>query len=168
MYYLDLQIVFLDAIQNEATNQILLVLPILTHIIYRKRRILRAEISVEQSNWSRTSQHFTTLIGALSCTAATVSYWYGSYTFTPLEYHILTLPILTAGLVLVLFNLETLRQLIFPIFFLFFLTPIPEELLFKLSSVLSTSSSLVSSAVANLLGVARALRRNEESTYESA
>lgn len=37
-------------------------------------------------------------------------YWHGSYTFTPLEYHILTLPIFAAGLTLILFNPQTLRQ----------------------------------------------------------
>jgi exosortase len=156
VYHQDLQLIFLDAIQNEAANQALLVLPIFGYLIYRKRKMLRAVTSFKE-----TDQHTSilqgmgrssTLIGILLSTASVIFYWYGSYTFMPLEYHILTLPIFTAGLVLALFNLETLRQLIFPILFLFFLTPIPEELLFKLSNILSTSSSLVSSAVANVLG----------------
>jgi len=70
IYYPDLQIIFLNAIRNEATNQIHPVVPILAYIMYRKRRILREQMSAEQSNWSRTSQHFTTLIGTLSFTAA--------------------------------------------------------------------------------------------------
>lgn len=156
VYHQDLQLVFFDALQNEATNQALLVLPIFGFLIYRKRKMLRAVTSLKE-----TDQHTSipqrmgrpsTLIGILLSTASILFYWYGSYTFMPLEYHILTLPTFTAGLVLILFNLETLRQLIFPILFLFFLMPIPEELLFKLSSALSTTSSLVSSAVANLLG----------------
>jgi exosortase len=156
LYFQDLQILFLDALHNEATNQTLLVAPIFIYLVYRKRKMIRAVTSLKE-----TDQHTgilqrigrsSTLIGILLFTASIIFYWYGSYTFMPLEYHILTLPIFTAGLVLVLFNLETLRQLIFPIAFLFFLTPIPEELLFRLSSALSTSTSFVSSAVANVLG----------------
>jgi len=156
LYFQDLQILFLDALHNEATNQTLLVAPIFIYLVYRKRKMIRAVTSLKE-----TDQHTgilqrigrsSTLIGILLFTASIIFYWYGSYTFMPLEYHILTLPIFTAGLVLVLFNLETLRQLIFPIAFLFFLTPIPEELLFRLGSALSTSTSFVSSAVANVLG----------------
>jgi hypothetical protein len=156
VYHQDLQLVFFDALQNEATNQTLLVLPIFGFLTYRKRKMLRATIPLKE-----TDQHASilermgrssTLIGILLSAASIIFYWYGAYTFMPLEYHILTLPIFTAGLVLVLFNLETLRQLIFPILFLFFLTPIPEERLFKLSNILSATSSLASSAVANALG----------------
>ena len=156
IYYQDLQIIFLDALQNEVTNQILLVLPIFVYLVYRKRKIIRAVIPPTEMDPREKMNHriqlLATLSGVLVCTGAIIFYWYGSYTFTPLEYHILTLPIFTAGLVLLLFDLKTLRQVAFPVAFLFFLTPIPEELLFKLSSVLSTSSSLVSSAVANVLG----------------
>jgi len=156
VYHQDLQLIFFDALQNEATNQALLVLPIFGFLIYRKRKMLRATIPLKETDQHASilemMRRLSTLIGILLSSASIIFYWYGSYTFMPLEYHILTMPIFTAGLVLVLFNLETLRQLIFPIAFLFFLTPIPEELLFKLSSVLSTSSSSASSAVANLLG----------------
>jgi exosortase len=156
VYHQDLQLIFFDALQNEATNLALLVLPLFGYLIYRKRKVLRAVASLKETD-PHTSilqgmGHSSTLIGILLSTASILFYWHGSYTFIPLEYHILTLPIFTAGLVLALFNLETLRQLIFPILFLFFLTPIPEELLFTLSSALSTSSSLLSSAMANVLG----------------
>jgi len=112
----------------------------------------KASCAREQTNGAKTAQHFTAIMGILLCTTAIIFYWHGSYTFAPLEYHILTMPIFTAAPALILFNLETLRQLVFPILFLFFLTPIPEELLFKLSNILSTTSSLVSSSVANVLG----------------
>jgi hypothetical protein len=156
VYYQDLQLIFANALQNEATNQVLLVLPILGFLIFRKRKMLRAVTSLKETDQrtsiSQVRRHSSTLIDILLSTASVLFYWYRSYTFMPLEYHILTLSIFTAGLVLILFNLETLRQIVFPIAFLLFLVPIPEELLFKLSSALSTISSLVSSTVANLLG----------------
>jgi exosortase len=153
IYYQDLQIIFSDALQNEATNQILLVLPLLAYVIYRKRKMLSAVVPAEKTDRLKITQHFATLSGILLCTAAIIFYWYGSYTFTPLQYHILTLPIFTAGLVLLLFNFQTLRQVAFPIAFLFFLIPIPEEILLGASSILSISSSVISSVIANVLGV---------------
>jgi len=153
IYYQDLQIIFLDAVQNEATSQMLLVLPLVVYIIYRKRKILRAVVSDQQTIGPKATQHFTTLIGILLCTTAMLFYWYGSYTFTPLEYHILTLPVFSAGLILLLFNLQTARQLAFPIAFLFFLFPIPEEIILGVSSILSISTSRISSTIAHALGV---------------
>jgi len=156
VYHQDLQLIFFDALQNEATNQALLVLPIFGFLIYRKRKIIRAVTSLKETGQNASILQrigrSSTLIGMLLSSASIIFYWYGSYTFMPLEYHILTMPIFTAGLVLILFDLETLRQLIFPVAFLFFLVPIPEEALLRISSVLSTSSSLVSSTVANVLG----------------
>ncbi len=64
------------------------------------------------------------------CAVAILVYWYGSYTFIPLEYHMFTLPFLTAGLTLLLFNFQTLKQLLFPIAFLTFLAPPPVEILY--------------------------------------
>src|SRR4030042_1061322 len=93
IYYQDLQIIFSDALQNEATNQILLVLPLVVYIVYRKRKMLSAVVPVEKADGLNITRHFATLSGVLLCTAAILFYWYGSYTFTPLQYHILTLPI---------------------------------------------------------------------------
>ena len=66
----------------------------------------------------------------------------------------LTLPVLTAGLILILFNGQTLKQLIFPIAFLFFLTPPPTEILYSVGSTLSDLSAHASNAIANVFGIA--------------
>ncbi len=88
------------------------------------------------------------------CVTAVLAYWSGSYTFTPIEYHMLTLPVLVAGLTLILFNGQTLKQLAFPIAFLFFLTPPPIEILYSVGSTLSDLSAHTSNGIANLLGIA--------------
>jgi exosortase len=80
-------------------------------------------------------------------------YWHGSYTFTPLEYHMLTLPILVTGLTLILFNAQTLRQLAFPFAFLILLTPPPSEILSLFGATLSVISSEASNALVSLLGI---------------
>ena len=151
-YFKDLSIVLVDALNNEATSHILLVPLIFVYLVYRKRKMLRATIDRREKRLDYTT-HFGTLGGFLLCATAVMLYWYGSSTFTPLEYHLLTLPLFTAGLTLVLFNPQTLRQAIFPIAFLIFLVPPPSEILYGLGAPLSAISAAVSNAFVNLLGV---------------
>ena len=151
-YFQDLSIVLVDALNNEATSHILLVPLIFAYLVYRKRKMLRATIDTREKRLDYTT-HFGTLGGFLLCATAVMLYWYGSSTFTPLEYHLLTLPLFTAGLTLILFNPQTLRQAIFPIAFLVFLVPPPSEILYGLGAPLSVISATVSNAFVNFLGV---------------
>jgi len=117
--------------------------------------MVRATLRQESQNtFSSFSKNLTGIVGILLCTTAFLAYWFGSYTFTPLEYHMLTLPVLVAGLTLILFNGKTLRQLAFPIAFLFFLTPPPTDILYSIGSTLSDLSALASNALANAFGMA--------------
>ncbi len=149
----DLTIIISDAIQSEITNYMLAIPVMFAYLIYRKRKMLRAVIPIERQNQPKETKHLPTIAGILLCTAAITFYWYGSYTFTPLEHHMATLPIFVAGLTLILFNPQTLRQLAFPIAFLFFLTPPPAEILYALGSTLSVISSEASYAIVKALGV---------------
>jgi len=103
------------------------------------------------------TKNFDLLAGVLLCTTAILTYWYGSYTFTPIEIHILTLPLLIAGLVLLFFSHQTLKQLAFPLLFLFFLTPPPTEILYGAGSVLSDLSAHASNALISLFGISSAI-----------
>lgn len=152
-FHQDLALIFSDALQSEITNYMLAIPPILAYLIYRKRKMLRAVIPLENQNQPKQTKHLPTISGILLCTAAVTFYWYGSYTFTPLEHHMITLPIFVAGLTLILFNPQTLRQLAFPIAFLFFLTPPPAEILYALGSILSVISSEASHTIVKALGV---------------
>jgi hypothetical protein len=117
IYFQDLTIIFSDALQSEITNCMLAIPIIFTYLIYRKRKMLRAVIPLENPNQPKQTKCIPAMVGLLLCTAAITFYWYGSYTFTPLEHHMVTLPIFVAGLTLILFNPQTLRQLAFPIAF---------------------------------------------------
>ena len=152
LYSQDLIIVFTDALHDESASHILLIPLIFAYLIYRKRKMLRAVIPAQDSS-SLGRRYAPTLAGILLCATAVILYWHGSYTFTPLEYHILTLPVFTAGLLLILFNYQTLRQLAFPTFFLAFLTPPPIEIIYGLGSTLSVISSEASTAIVNLFGI---------------
>jgi len=153
IYYQDLTIIMNDALQSEITNYMLAIPLIFAYLIYRKRKMLRAVIPIESQNQPKETKYLPTISGILLCTAAITFYWYGSYTFTPLEHHMATLPIFVAGLTLILFNPQTLRQAAFPIAFLFFLTPPPAEILYALGSTLSVISSEASHTIVKALGI---------------
>jgi len=149
----DLIIIFKDAFYSEATSYIIAIPALFAYLIYRKRKILRAVISVENETKPKEIRNIPLICGALLLLTAILLYWHGSYTFTPLEYHMLALPVFVAGLILILFNHQTLRQLAFPIAFLIFLTPPPSEILYALGVILSVISSEASCGIANVLGI---------------
>ncbi len=153
LYFQDLSIIFTDALTNESTSYILIMPFLITYLVYRKRKMIQAAIGAERRDLSETTRHAGTLGGILLCATAMILSWYGSYTFTPLEYHALTLPFFAAGLTLVLFNPQTLRQIAFPVAFLAFLAPLPSETIYTIGSTLSVISSEASNAMVNILGV---------------
>jgi exosortase len=154
-YLQDLNLVFRNALSDEATYHILAIPFLFGYLLYRRRSMANA--ALRQNNQNTTSvfsKNSTSIFGILLCTTAILVYWAGSYTFTPLEYHMLTLPVLVAGLTFILFNGKIIRQLAFPIAFLFFLTPPPTEILYSVGSTLSDLSAHTSNAIANVFGIA--------------
>jgi exosortase/archaeosortase family protein len=95
--------------------------------------------------------------GILLCATAVLLYWYGSSKFTPLDYHILTLPVFVSGLILVLFNPQTLRQAAFPVLFLFLLVPAPSEIFYGFGSALAVVSTEISNAIVHSVGIPSAI-----------
>lgn len=152
-YLQDLTMIFTDALANEATSYILIIPAILAYLVYRKRKMLYATITDNTQNEPKNTQIYFTASGILLSLTAILIYWWGSYTFTPLEYHLATIPILTAGLTLILFNPQTLKQNLFPTAFLIFLTPPPSEIFSSLGSVLSVYSSEASTALTQFLKI---------------
>jgi exosortase len=153
VFHPDLTIILNDALVSESMSHILIIPFLFIYLLYRKRKMLRAVIPIEKQGHPRQLRPLPTIAGIVLSTAAILLYWHGSYTFTPLEYHMLALPIFSTGLTLVLFNPQTLRQLAFPLAFLVFLIPPPSEILYGLGSTLSIVSSEVSYALINSLGI---------------
>ncbi|MCW4044531.1 MAG: exosortase/archaeosortase family protein, partial [Candidatus Bathyarchaeota archaeon] len=120
LYAQDLALVFISALGDESAFHILAIPFLFTYLLYRKRRMIRATLQRKEANASFFERNSGSLIGITLCAIAILVYWYGSYTFTPLEFHMATLPVLAAGLTLIFFNAQTLKHLAFPIAFLFF------------------------------------------------
>ena len=140
-YHRDLLILANEALRSELMSHILTIPFLFIYLIYRRRRVLRAAVSFPQERKRTRTMWTHEAVGALLCLLAFLFYWHGSYTFNPLEHHVASIPIFTAGLILVLFNYETLRALAFPIFFLIFLVPPPLEAIYAAGTILSTISS---------------------------
>jgi len=149
----DLAIVFNDALQNELTSYTLAIPLLLIYIIYRKRKMLRAAIPFATSNPIKKPTYITEVIGALLCLLAFLLFWHGSSTFTPLEYHLISLPLFVAGLILIIFNTKTLILLAFPIAFFVFLTPPPLQIVSEIGSILSTFASEAAYNILKALGL---------------
>jgi exosortase len=136
----DLIIIFTDAVESETTSYLLIVPFLLVYLVYRKRKMVKAAIPLESSKLFQKIP-LSEITGILLFLASFLLYWYGSYTFTPLEYRMLTLPIYVSACILILFNTQTLRQLLFPVVFLFLLVPPPAEILYNAGAYLSSLSS---------------------------
>ncbi len=154
IFYQDLAIVANDALQSEFMSHILAIPFLFGYLIYRKRKMIRASIPFEPSPAHRKAFPYKEIIGTLLFLVAFLTYSYGSYTFTPLEYHMFALPIFVTACTLILFNTQTLRQLAFPILFLFFLMPPPTQIVYALGSTLSIISTQASCTILNLFGFA--------------
>jgi hypothetical protein len=132
IFYQDLATLVNDGSQSEFTSYILAIPFLFAYLIYRKRKMLRAVIPFEKQDQPKETRHLPTIAGIILSATAILLYWHGSHTFTPLEYHMFAFPIFIAGLTLIIFNPQMLRQLAFPLAFLTFLTPPPSEILYAL------------------------------------
>jgi len=142
IYQQDLTILGNEALRSELMNYTLAIPFLLTYLLYRKRKMLKAVTSFETSTTKRKAiLPNEAVIGALLCVTAFLLYWHGSYTFHPLEYHMVSLPLFIAGCTLIIFNTRTLKVLVFPIAFLLFLTPPPLEIIYTANTTLSAISS---------------------------
>ena len=157
IFHQDLTIIANNAVQNEVTSYVIIIPFLLIYLIYRKRKMLKQIMATENKDEPKRTKHLPTIMGIALSIIAILLYWHGSYTFTPLEYHMIALPVFTAGLTLLLFNPQTLRQLAFPIAFLILLTPPPSEFTYALGSTFSVISSEVSYTFVSALGIPASL-----------
>jgi exosortase len=153
LYFQDLSIIFSGALTTESTFHILAIPFIFVYLIYRKRKMVNASLVPSEGNKQAFQKYFSLLAGISLCSVAILTYWYGSYSFMPLEFHMATLPFMVAGLILVLFNPQTLKHLLFPVAFLIFLMPPPSEILFGIGSALANLSAVASNALTNVFGI---------------
>ena len=140
IFYPDLRTLTSDVLQNPFASYVLAIPFLFSYLIYRKRRMFGAVMRFENENEPEDTKHFPTIAGVLLCLIVVLLHWYGSYTVMPIEYQMFAFPVFVAGLSLILFNTQTLRQLAFPLTFLIFLTPSSSGIFYTLGSTLSIAT----------------------------
>ena len=163
VYWRDLSVLINEALYNEAVTHIVLVPVLASYIVYRKRDVIKASFALEKLRQRSRDSFLIEVVGLSLCLSALLIYWYGSYTFSPLEYHLFSLPLFVTGIVLILFNLKTLNVLIFPILFLFFLIPLPSEITYTAGALIGNFNTQASFLLLKTFGLPAVL----QSTYGS-
>lgn len=137
VYWQDLSILFNEALTSEEVSQIVLIPFLFSYLVYLKKRHVRASLTLEKLRGKAKPVSLSDIIGVAFCLTAFLLYWYGSYTFYPLEHHIASLIIFIMGVTLILTNIKTLIILIFPILFLSFFAPPPSIVTFTAGALLA-------------------------------
>jgi len=153
VYYQDFIILGNEALRSELMSHMLAVPFIFVYLVYRKRKILRAVMPFETTASEKRLVPFYEIVGVMFCLLAFLLYWHGSYTFYPLEFHIVSLPLFLAGAILLLFNVQTLRALAFPITFLLLLTPPPVGIVYTTSTFLSSIAAEATYTILVVIGL---------------
>jgi exosortase len=157
LYWQDLSVLANEALQNEATNHIILVPFLASFLIYRKRKLSRASLDLEKLKRKNNLVSFSEITGIALCLSAFLLYWYGTYTFYPIEFHVASLTLFVIGITLTLFNVKTLTALIFPILFLIFLAPPPSAITLDAGAILGNFDAQASYTLLKTLGMPVAL-----------
>jgi len=157
VYWQDLSILANEAMQNEATNHIILVPILVSFLIYRKREFSRASLGLEKLKRRSSLISFGEITGIALLLSAFLLYWYGTYTFYPIEFHVASLTLFVIGTTLTLFNVKTLLALIFPILFLTFLAPPPSAITLNAGAILGNFNAQASYTLLKTLGMPVAL-----------
>lgn len=152
VFHQDLATVAVNAVQNESTSYVLAVPVLFAYLLYRKRKMLKAVMPLESQAHTGVMKYLSAIDGVLLSSAALVLYWYGSGRAYFVAYHMLTLPVFAAGLTLILFNTQTLKESAFPLAFLVLLTP-PSGILTGVGQAFSWASSEVSFALIRAVGI---------------
>jgi exosortase len=153
VYWRDLEILVNEALYSEALSHILLIPFFVGFLFYQKRDMFKASLALDKLQKQSKVKYVDELVGLSLCLTAFLLYWYGSYTFYPLEYHLLSLPIFVLGVMLFLFNLRTLKVLVFPILFLLFLIPLPSDVMYTLGGALANLNTQIAYTLLKFFGL---------------
>lgn len=149
----DFTILANEALQNEAFSHVLLLPFFAAFLFYLKKDSVKATLLPKRHNKQTSTRYLNEIMGATLCIVAFLVYWYGSYTFYPLEYHIISLPIFIMGATLILLNPKALQMLIFPILFLLFLVPLPNTVVYTIGGTLANLNTQASYAIMKAAGL---------------
>jgi hypothetical protein len=157
LFLQDFLYVFENAFQNINAVFFLFLPLFFIYLVHRKWKMLASVISIDNSDQHTRIKYLLTTTRILTPAIAFVLYWHGSLTSLPIAYHFLALPIFLTGLILLFFNYQTLRQLLFPIAILFFFTPLSFGALQILADAISGQALQFSLSITHLISLSSPL-----------
>ncbi len=152
VYGNDLAMLANEAWQSESFSHVLLLPFFAGFLFYLKKDVVKASLSIDTQK-KQSSKYVNELAGLILLIISFLLYWYGSYTFYPLEIHILSLPIFLMGITLIILNSRAFLKLIFPFLFLLFLVPLPTTILSVAGGYLANFNTQVSYGLLSALGL---------------
>jgi exosortase len=139
-YLQDFSQVFNLAISDSEAQYVLVVPFAIAFFFYRRRKAFAI---------SRPTNQLHDFMGISLCILALFVYITGSYSFYSLQLHLVSLPIFVAGITLLIFGVDVLKLLVFPIALLTFMSPFPLFFMDALGGNLLASDGALAAAVLN-------------------
>ena len=153
VYSNDLMILANEALQNESFSHVLLLPFFAAFLFYLKKDVVKGTLAVDAPKKKLSAKYVNEILGVVLLIVSFLLYWYGSYTFYPLEYHLFSLPIFIMGITLVVLNSRAFLMLIFPILFLLFLVPLPTAVLSVTGGYLANFNTQASYMILSAVGL---------------
>lgn len=153
VYGTDFLVIANEAWQNESYSHVLLLPFFACFLVYLKKDLVKASLAIETSKKQSSVKYVSELLGVILLLVAFLLYWYGSNTFYPLEYHMISLPVFIMGITLIILNSRALLVLIFPILFLLFLVPLPTTVLSVVGGYMANFNAQVSYTILKAAGL---------------
>ena len=153
VYGNDFAILINEALQNESYSHILLFPFLIGFLFYLKKDIIKASISFSSKRKNSGLHYMNEFMGIILVVLALLLYWYGSFTFYPLEYHLLSLPIFLSGMTVLFLDYRAIVMLIFPILFTLFLVPIPATIVYAAGGTLANYNTQISHFLLKSAGI---------------
>jgi len=153
VYWQDLELVFRESLATDFMNYVLILPVLFGYILYRKRKTLNAMSTLSTDDQKGQMLTNEVVIALPLLAISFLTYFLGSYTSYALEYHLLSFPMFVAGTVTLVFNLETLKALLFPLALLFFIQPYLIQLVSALWADLSWISATAAYYILTFLNV---------------
>lgn len=153
VYSRDLDILTNEALQSEALTHTFLIPFFMGFLLYQKKDLFKASLFLQKLKKPAKSKYLDEIAGITFCLIAFLLYWYGSYTFYPLQYHLLSLPIFIIGIILILFTFNALKTIIFPLLLLLFIIPLPNETMYSIGGILANINTQASYILLKIFGI---------------
>ncbi len=153
IYWQDFAALMNESLNSDLTRHILLMPLLIGYLVYRKRKQVSSLLTIGESPPRQGFIYSNALLGLLLVLVALTIQWYGNYSFTPLEVHLLSLPVFLTGVLLFMTSLAVVRVLAFPILFTLMILPPPEEVSTILGAILTVQTTQLAHAMLKLLGL---------------